>query len=301
MCCAAAGGFATCDTLRRLETAFLRTFVLVADTGSMAEAARRLNLTATSVAQQIKALEKDFGAPLLARAGRTVALTAAGHQVVEGVRGLLRTLGELQELATSTEPGRTLRLGTIHTALHSILPDLLVRLIRAHPQMQVLIEQDTSMVLYEAVQRGDIDAALCIHPQFEMPKTLGWRTLRREPLVVLAPPRLAGHDPHEVLRREPLIRYGRSQWGGEQAERYLRAAGISPLQRFELISLTAIAMMVDRGLGVSIVPDADPPLPAGLRIVKLPLPEPSEERRVGLLWLRASSRSGSVKPLLAAL
>ena len=284
-----------------METAFLRTFVLVAETGSMAEAARRLDMTATSVAQQLKTLEREFGAPLLARAGRTVQLTPAGHGVLEGVRGLLRSLTELQDLTASGGPAKTLRLGTIHTTLHSVVPDLLVRLIQSQPQIQVLIEQDTSMALYEAVQRGDLDAAFCIHPQFEIPKTLGWRTVRKEPLVVLVPPRLAKNDPHETLRREPLIRYARSQWGGKQAERYLQAMDINPVQRFELISLTAIAMLVDRGLGVSIVPDADPPLPAGLRIVKLPLPEPFEERHVGLLWLRSSASAGLIKPLLDAL
>jgi DNA-binding transcriptional LysR family regulator len=281
-----------------METAFLRTFVLVADTGSMAEAARRLDLTSTSVAQQLKTLEREFGTPLLGRSGRTVQLTPAGHQVLEGVRHLLRSLADLKDLATSGKAAKILRIGTIHTMLHSVLPDLLVRLIGAYPQLQVLIEQDTSMGLYEAVQRGDLDAAFCIHPQFEIPKTMGWRTLRKEPLVVLVPPRLADRDPHEVLRSEPLIRYGRSQWGGKQAERYLQAVGINPVQRFELISLTAIAMMVDRGLGVSIVPDADPPLPEGLRVVKLTLPEPFEERQAGLLWLRASANASLIKALL---
>ena len=104
-----------------------------------------------------------------------------------------------------------------------------------------------------------------------------------------------------MLRTEPLIRYARSHWGGKQAERYLRQAGITPTERVELTSLVAIAMMVDRGLGVSLVPDSDPPLPAGVRVAKLQLPQKFEERHVGLLWLRSSSKIGLVKLLLEAL
>jgi DNA-binding transcriptional LysR family regulator len=284
-----------------VETSYLRTFLMVADTGSMAEAARRLDLTATSVAQQLRSLERDFGAPLLARAGRTVQLTAAGHQLIGGVRDVLRNLDQLRDVAISGLPGQLIRLGAISTALQSIIPDTLARLIQQHPQLQIQIEQDTSMNLYESIQRGDLDAAFCIHPHFPLPKTFGWRTLRKEHLVVLVPARLARRDPHEVLRSEPLIRYGRSHWGGKQAERYLLEAGITPTERVELTSLTTIAMLVDRGLGVSLVPDSDPPLPAGVRIAKLQLPRKSEERHIGLLWLRSSAKVGLVKLLIDAL
>lgn len=105
-----------------METAFLKTLVLIAVTGSMAEAARRLGLTATSVAQQIRVLEKEFGVPLLAHAGRTVQLTAAGRQVLGETKVVLRSVGGLREMATSSVPGVALRLGSINTALHSIVP-----------------------------------------------------------------------------------------------------------------------------------------------------------------------------------
>jgi DNA-binding transcriptional LysR family regulator len=63
-----------------------------------------------------------------------------------------------------------------------------------------------------------------------------------------------------------------------------------PTERFELSSLTAIALMVDRGLGVSLVPDAAAPLPTGLKLAKLQLPLRADVRRIGLLWQRASKR-----------
>ena len=62
---------------------------------------------------------------------------------------------------------------------------------------------------------------------------------------------------------------------------------------------TAIAVMVDRGLGVSILPDWAPPWPEGLSLAKLPLPNAgSFVRHIGVVWPRASRRLGLVYALL---
>mgnify|MGYP000231652531 CR=1 FL=1 len=92
-----------------------------------------------------------------------------------------------------------------------------------------------------------------------------------------------------VLATEPLIRYDRQQWGGRQADQYLRQAGIVPRERFELNALNAIAVMVDRGLGVSLVPDWMRPWPEGLDLVRLPLPGKFEPRRMGIVWSRSTA------------
>ena len=115
---------------------------------------------------------------------------------------------------------------------------------------------------------------------------------------MIAPARLAGRDPHELLRTEPLIRYDRNQWGGRVADDYLRRAGIVPRERFELNGLNAIAVMVDRGLGVSLVPDLAKPWPEGLDLVRIPLPLPSEPRRIGMVWSRSTVRIRLVTVLL---
>ena len=49
-------------------------------------------------------------------------------------------------------------------------------------------------------------------------------------------------------------------------------------------------MMVDRGLGVSLIPDIASPLLEGQHVAKIALPLFSETRRFGILWLRASAR-----------
>lgn len=284
-----------------METTFLRTFLLVVDTGSMADAARRLDITPGAVAQQIRALEREMGTALVARAGRTVKPTGAGDRVLEKARELVKGHADLLDIASGDSLAGELRLGTITTALHSYVPEILKWIVSKHPQVRVLIRPGSSMHLYDQVLGGGIDAAFCIDPEFTLPKVLGWRLMREEPLVVLIPLRWAKRDPHELLRSEPFIRYDRSRWGGRQAEAYLRAAGIVPIERFALSSLTAIAMMVDRGLGVSLVPDAEVPLPSGLKIARREPPLPSGLRRVGLLWSRTSVRASLIQLVLDAI
>ncbi|AGU51097.1 transcriptional regulator, LysR family [Variovorax paradoxus B4] len=281
-----------------METAYLQSFLLVVESGSMSEAARRLDLTPAAVAQQIRTLERELGAPLLARAGRTVQPTEAGHQLVQRARNLLREVGDIKALLGSDAAGGELLVGTINTAIHSLLPDILARFVKTHPGVKVFLQSGTTATLYKAVQQGDLDAAVCLYPPYVLAKTFDWSLLREEPLVLLAPSRLARRDPHELLRTSPLIRYDRNLGGGKQADRYLRTAGIVPQERFELSSLLAIAMMVDRGLGVSLVPDIASPLLDGQRVAKIALPLPSEPRRFGVLWQRASPRLRLIQGLV---
>lgn len=281
-----------------METQFLNTFVTVVDRGSMAAAARLLHITPAAVAQQIRTLERELGAPLIARAGRTVSVTEEGARILQRARDLLRDVADLRSVANESGMAGELRLGACPTALGGLVPDMLARMVAKFPEINVFIKPGYSADLYGAVESGDLDAAMVLQAPFPLPKTCDWQLLREEPLVVLAPARLAGCDPHQLLREEPLIRYDRHEWGGRQADEYLRKVGIVPRERFELNALNAIAVMVDRGLGVSLVPDWAKPWPEGISVASLPLPQPSEPRRIGLVWSRASVRLRQVNALL---
>jgi DNA-binding transcriptional LysR family regulator len=273
-----------------LDIQFLHTFVSVVDHGSMAAAARTLNITPAAVAQQIRTLERQIGTPLIARAGRTVSVTEAGARILERARHLLRDANDLRAVANDEGTAGELRLGAGTTALTGILPDILARVVSRFPQISVFIKPGYSAELYRAVENDELDAAVALEAPFELHKSCGWQLLREEPLVVLAPQSMAGRDPHEILATQPLIRYDRNQWGGRQADQYLRSVGITPQERFELNALNAIAVMVDRGLGVSLVPDWARPWPEGLSLVRIALPQPAEPRRIGIVWSRSSVR-----------
>ena len=114
----------------------------------------------------------------------------------------------------------------------------------------------------------------------------------------MTPASLATRDAHLVLAREPFIRLDRNVYAGRLIDGYLRKAGIRPKERFELDGLELIAVMVDRGLGVSLLPDWAPPWPEGLSLRKLPLPDRSFRRRTGLLWTRTSLRVRLIQAFL---
>ena len=281
-----------------MDTRFLETFLLAVDNGSIAEAARRLNLTAAAVAKRIRALENDIGAPLVRRSGRTVMPTKAGVAIIEHAKRFLAQARDFKSLATADHPSGELRVGAFQSALTGLLPDILKSIGKKYPQIEVYTIRGTHEELYAKVIDGELDAAIIVQPPFAIPKGLDWRLLREEPLVVLASASVASRDAHAILESEPFIRITRNSWTGRLVDLYLRKAGIKPLERIETGGVETITVMVDRGLGVSLLPDWAPPWPEGLSLVKLSVPDDSFTRRIGLIWARASLRLPLVHVLL---
>ncbi|AOB26945.1 MULTISPECIES: LysR family transcriptional regulator [Bordetella] len=275
-----------------MDMRFLQSFVTVVESGSIADAARRLGLAPTTVAQQIRALEADLGSRLLTRAGRTVQPTVAGARIVDRARELLRGERDLRSAASDTDlPAGPLRLGATPTALMGLLAPLLRRWMRAHPDIRIYIEPGTSSVLLERVMAGQLDAAILVHPNFELHKTCAWSLIREERLILLAPSALRVSDALLVAAREPFIQYDRKVVAGKMADEYLRAHGVRPKVQFELDGIEHISGLVAEGFGVSVLPDWPTLGPPDTRVRRWPLPDPCPSRQVGMVWLRSSVRS----------
>lgn len=279
-----------------MDSRFLETFVQVARLGSIAEAARRLDLTPATVAQRLAALEADIGSKLVLRSGRTVRPTDAGLRVLDRANAVLRELRDLRSVASQTGlPAGPLRLGATPTAMTGMLPAVLKRWVAEHPGIEIYIEPGSTTALHARVMDGELDAALLVQPAFELPKTAAWHTLRREPLVLVTPAAMRVSDPLQTLAREPYIRYDRNVIGGRLAEEYLRAKHVRPQVRFELDGIENIARLVAEGLGVSILPDWTVASLPAKSVKKWELPRPRPVRTVGVLWQRAEVRAGLVK------
>ncbi|MEN5159214.1 LysR family transcriptional regulator [Achromobacter spanius] len=273
-----------------MNTDFLHTLSAVAQHGSMAEAARRLGLTHGAVAQQVRKLEQELGVPLVARAGRTVHLTAKATELIAPMREVLERIEKIRYLARSGEMMGELRLGAGNTALNSMVPAILEHLVGRHPLISVEIQPGHSARFYPAIESGELDAAIALEAPYPLSKSLGWQLLREEPYVLAAAPRHAGRHPHSLLTAEPFIRYQRSDWSGRHVDDYLRRVGITPRDRFELNAIESIAVMVSRDLGVAILPRSTNGTIERLGLLALPLPEHCEPRRFGLIWSRVSPR-----------
>ena len=272
-----------------MKTSALRAFLLTVDTGSMAEASRRLNITAAAVAQQIHSLENEIGVELVMRAGKTVRPTEAGHRILARSRALLLDTANLKTLANLGETSGELRLGAINTAAESLVPDIVSELFKTYPNIHFHIKSALSLQLFSEVQHDELDVAICLHPEFGLPKTLAWQTLREERMVLFVPKELSAHEPHELLKTQPFIRFDRKQWGGQQVEHYLRKANIVPRERLEISHLTVIVALVSRGVGVALAPDTALPSSVSNKIARLTLPLATKPRQLGILWQRASS------------
>lgn len=283
-----------------MDSRLLETFLVVLEQGSLAGAARHLGLTPAAIAQRIDVLEKEVGVPLLMRAGRRVVPNQAGLSIAESSQRVLAEIRRLRSMARSDELAGELTLGAIATAMTGVVPDALARLQNDVPRLEVFLMPGTSRELHKSVVDGKLDAAIIVRPPFEIPKTLEWRRLRLEPFYLFCHPSMEDDNVLQILEKAPFIRYDRSNWGGKQVDDWLNDNGLAPRDWLELDSLDAIAIMVGKGLGVSILPDWPRPRPDNLNVRLLPLPG-SQPREVGALWQRGSPASRLIEALLHAI
>lgn len=283
-----------------MNTKLLATLIAVHRYGSMAEAARRLGVTHGAVAQQIRALEQALNTDLVRRAGKVVHLTEAAHRILAYAQKILDDVDLLGALANTDEPRGELRLGAGNTVLTGKVPDILMQLSVLYPEIRVCVMPGFSSDFHAMVEHGKLDAAIALEPSFTPSKHIGWHQLSEEPFVMLAPQKFEGADPHRLLESEPFIRYHRDSWAGQQIEAYLRRNGIHPRERFELASTEAISRLVDKGLGIAIVPSAWDQWRADLNVIALPLKTPCKPRRFGLIWARSSPKLRLIQAFLEA-
>jgi DNA-binding transcriptional LysR family regulator len=267
-----------------MDTRFLDSFLIAAECGSLAEAARRMSITPTAMAQRIKALERELGVPLLVRSGRVVRITEGGARLLDRARDFQRNLRDLKATVSADGLPGGLRIGTVRTALSTVMPDLLEYIAQRYPALDAKLEIGVSHELFHQLGANKVDAALVVDPPFALAKSFTWRTLRVEPLVLLAPAHLAHEDHATLLAREPFIRYDRRTWGGALAERYLQQKGLRPHERFELDSPDGIRALVARGLGVALVPNCFRPETTPSNVSLIHLPRNRLARRLGLIW-----------------
>ena len=251
----------------------LRTLVAIAETGSFRDAALRLNLTQAAVSQQVRALEDVYGDDLFDRTTRPARLTAKAWALVDKARAVIAGYDDLARLTQDDAPlAGPLTIGVIPTASIRILPALVRRLVRFHPECQLRIESGLSDELVSRLALREIDAAL-VTQAGSLPDGLDGAPVETEPMVLArgltpaaqAPPRL------EDFAHAPFVRFRRSAGVGRVIDGYLTAKGIAPSDVIELDSIEAIVALVVTGFGMTIVPEADAERYGAGQVVTTPL------------------------------
>ncbi len=144
----------------------LRLLLELTRRGTITAVAEALDYTPSAVSQQLAALEREAGVPLLERAGRRVALTPAGLVLARYAESVLATLEEASAALAATRSALTgpLRVGAFPSAAHTILPPALVALGRDHPGLELMVSELDPAAVPDALRAGVLDVAhhLCL-------------------------------------------------------------------------------------------------------------------------------------------
>ncbi|MES2610258.1 MAG: LysR family transcriptional regulator [Pseudomonadota bacterium] len=165
--------------MRHLDLLLLRTFVAVADHGSMTAAARQLHLTQGAVSQQVRRLEETLDQKLFARAGRGIAPTQAAERLLGKARQLLALHDSIWSDMTGSALQGSVRLGAPYDLVGPALAPVLQAFTQARPQVELSIACASSPELLDQLHSGALDIAVVEQPA----DAVSGECLRVEPLV----------------------------------------------------------------------------------------------------------------------
>ncbi|MEO8668481.1 MAG: LysR family transcriptional regulator [Bauldia sp.] len=150
---------------RNIDTALLRAFAAVAETGGMTRAAGLLNLTQAAVSQQVKRLEEQFGQRLFERGRRGLTLTPAGERLQARAGRLLAMNDEVWATMTAPDFAGEVRLGIPIDIVRPYMPPILRRFYQAWPRVRVSLICETSTRLLELLDEGRVDLTMTTEPE----------------------------------------------------------------------------------------------------------------------------------------
>ena len=305
----------------------LRAFAHVLDLGSVSAAASVLGYTQSAVSQQLTALEREVGEPLVDRSQRPLKPTRAGEALRPHIARVLAELSGAQAAVEDLRGGlRRLRLAAFPSALSSFVPAAVRDVRRADPDVVIQILQLETKEAVEHLREGNADVAVVHHmPGIAVPETAGLerRHLLVDDLYVVVPDghRLAHaaeaslkdleHEPFGLPRRDtPAGRFR------AVVEHLCAEAGFSPRVAYELDDLPAAQAFVASGIavgamhgltlaavrrGVTVLPLAE--RPAGSRTIEALAPATARNPAVDALLerLAAAARADTFRrPVVTA-
>jgi DNA-binding transcriptional LysR family regulator len=242
-----------------MELSQLRTFRVVAETLNFTRAAERLNLTQSAVSHQIKSLESELGEPLFLRTARGVRLSRAGQTALEHAARILDASDAMKEQlgGRGGAVSGQLKLAAATQAFVHLFAPLFESFMRAQPGVALTFrgtqstDQTVSDILAGAADVGF--ASLPIHfPALRL------TPLFEDELLLIVGHRhpLAGRPSAGVdeIARERMILLERGSSVRRATDRFFQEAGLAPAAAIESNDTYFIKAMVERGLGVSILP-----------------------------------------------
>ena len=231
----------------------LRTFLAVADTGSVRAAADELFITQSAVSASLSSLQKSLGIQLIEPDGRGLRLTEPGKVYADYVRDVLGRLDEARTAASAAaDPERgELRIAALTTAGEQILPGLLASFTARHRQVGVRLEVGNRERVRALLGRHEVDLVLGGRPAEGRESVV--LAVRPHELIVVAPPHLApGTEVLPWLARQTWLLREPGSGTRTITEAFLTNLELAP-RTLTVCSNTAIRESVTAGLGVTLI------------------------------------------------
>ncbi len=247
-----------------VDTSLLRTFVVLAETGSFSRTGGRIGRSQSAVSGQIRKLEDMFGRQLLDRDTRNVRLTAEGERLLVHARAMVAQADAMLARFRAPEIAGEVRFGSPEDFASAYLPDILGVFAVAHPAVELHVTCQLTLPLVEEFEAGGQD--LIIVKQDPARRYAGARALWQERLVWVAAPGLerdfaragAGRPLPLVLSPAPCVYRSRATGA-------LDAAGVAWTGVFTSPSFAGCSAAVRAGLGYAVMPRAM--VPSGLVVL----------------------------------
>jgi len=241
----------------------VRTFVTVAELGTVSRAAERLHVAQPALSRQIANLEDELGLKLFDRVGRRLLLTSQGEQLLNDCRGLLtyaRAVGERAQVLRRGDVG-VLRVSASPHLIEGIFPDFLHHYAARYPGVQVRLVDAVGPQLFALLERGEIHLAQSAERAIT-PDEERFASSPLAPMEMLAAChpklRLGGHGVVEIdrLAPYPLLQPTPDFIMRRSFDAACRLAGFTPNNVLECRAPHGLLAMAEAGHGVAIIPSA---------------------------------------------
>jgi DNA-binding transcriptional LysR family regulator len=240
-----------------MEIDQVETFLAVATFGGFHRAAEALRISQPAVSARIKALEESLGVRLFSRSRGGLIVSDAGRTFRPHAEQLLKTAALARQAVHELSPasGSPLQIAAALSISVYFLPDVLKQFQRAHPNVIISIRPGHSKEVLEMVLNEEAEIGLARSLQHPEVETI---SLRDDPLLLVTHPTRGPDRPKRARLQQvaalPLIFYERGSSDWTLTHGLFRAAGLVPNVALEVDSIETAKRMVERGLGVSFLP-----------------------------------------------
>jgi DNA-binding transcriptional LysR family regulator len=282
----------------------LRLLFELSHRGTITAVAAALAYTPSAVSQQLAALEREAGVPLLERSGRRVALTPAGAVLARYAESVLAVLEEASAALAATRSSLTgpLRIGAFPSAARTILPPALVALGGEHPDLELMVTELDPVAVPGALHAGTLDVALTFVYDYvpaEPDPALDTEPLLEESLYLAAATGQRGTAETSIddWRDAPWIAGSPDTLCRTMVIRACQARGFTPRIRHHADDFATVLALVAAGQGVSLIPQLGVTgTPPGVSLTPV-----TARRRTSIACRKGTSRHPAIAAFTAAI